>query len=146
MNIIKRSVRDYLRYWIVILLGLVGVSFLCASGYLALALVVPLPVAALVVGVVALVAAFIAHRVLIAPGRQAAEASEQPAPQEAVAQFARDNAGRIPAEIERRPEAAMAVALGAGLLLGFSPRARSLLGSALKQGVQTLADEAGKQR
>lgn len=146
MNIIKRSVRDYLRYWIVILLGLLGVSFVCASGYLALALVVPPPVAALIVGVVALLAAFIAHRVLIAPGRQTAAASEQPAPQEAVAQFARDNAGRIPAEIERRPEAAMAVALGAGLLLGFSPRARSLLGSALKQGVQTLADEAGKQR
>lgn len=59
----------------------------------------------------------------IAPGRRAAEASEQPAPQEAVAQFARDNAGRIPAEIERRPEAAMAVALGASLLRGFSPRA-----------------------
>ena len=148
MNFIQRSVQQYLKYWIVILLGLLGLSFLALSGYLALQPVMPATLAALIVGAVSLLSALLVYLLFL---RQPAEASppateeqSQADLKESAVQLAQQYAGRIPAEIERRPEAAMAIALGVGIVLGVSPRARSLLGSTLKLGVKLAEEELNR--
>lgn len=147
MNFIKRSLQQYLQYWIVILLGLLGLGFLALSGYLALQQLVPATLAALIVGAVTLLIAVLFYLLQMRrPSTDAPPAAEeQPeALKESAVQLAQHYAGRIPAEIERRPEVAMAVALGVGIVLGVSPQARSLLGSTLKLGAKLAEEELNR--
>lgn len=147
MNFIKRSLQQYLQYWILILLGFLGLGFLALSGYLALQQLVPATLAALIVGAVTLLIAVVFYLLQMRrPSTDAPPAAEeQPeALKESAVQLAQHYAGRIPAEIERRPEVAMAVALGVGIVLGVSPQARSLLGSTLKLGAKLAEEELNR--
>lgn len=151
VNLFRRSVRGYFGGWIVLSLALLGLAFVGVSAYLALTLVVVRPVAALIVGLAISLSALIAYRMLLVSKQQAptepkAGQDEPLTSQGALEAFARQQGSRIPAEVERRPEIAVAVALGAGLVIGFSPRARSLLGSALRQGLQALEDQSEAKR
>jgi len=120
------------------LLALAGAGFLLASLYLALTEIASPPAAALLTGVIALVAAAIPILVLRFRGRRGGEAapsySAQGRERDASDPTAMANAlgAELSAWVDRNSRTAVAGALLAGVLFGASPKARSELRKLLK--------------
>ena len=120
------------------LLALAGAGFLLASLYLALTEIASPPAAALLTGVIALVAAAIPILVLRFRGRRggaaAPSSSAQGRERDASDPTAMANAlgAELSAWVDRNSRTAVAGALLAGVLFGASPKARSELRKLLK--------------